>query len=939
MTFLSPIWLFLLIPLAVALVIWRPPTMFLLVIRLMSIVCVVLALAGWAISLPSRAGTVVVIADRSLSMPVEAATAQKTAIDIIYGQMSSSDQLAVVSFGQRAVIEQEPSHKKFEGFQQNPGGNASSLGEALELALSLIPAGAPGRVIVLSDGKWTGRDPVPLASTALTRNVSIDFRSYDRSTTGDLAISRIDAPTVVASGESYIVTAWVWSPTPETVSFDLKRGEQVISSGTRDLISGMNRLTFRDRAGPIGNQGYLLSVHPLDKEGKRKESDPVPENNTAKFLVGINGPRPILHVSEKAGSGFANLLAAGKLNVRSIRPNEARWDLEDLSRYSSVILENVPADKVGHVGMETLANWVKVTGAGLMMTGGQSSYGPGGYHKSPIEDIMPVTMELRQEHRKLSLAIVVALDRSGSMAVPVAGGKVKMDLANMGTAAVLDMLGPQDEFGCLAVDTIPHTISPLDRVTDKDGTRRKILGIQSMGGGIFVYEALAAASNMLMKAKAGTKHIILFSDANDSEEPGKYQELLANCRKAGITVSVIGLGTDKDVDAELLKDVAKRGGGRISFTDKPEELPRLFAQDTFVVARNTFLTDPVKIRHTAQLSTLIDRELPSPGTLALGGYNLCYLREKATMGTVTMDEYKAPVAASWRVGAGRVTAYTGEADGKFAGAMAKYDRVGDYFTSLARWTAGAPNPLRDNMLLTQEVREGMNVITLHLDPERKGESFTGLPEVTTLRSSPGETPAPVKAKMSWTGPDTLSMELPLENNATSLSTIEVPGHDPVALPPVCIPYSPEFKPTQGERGQATLERLAKVTGGQERIEVGSIWNDLPRQVRMIPLAIGLLLGAVVLWLVEVLQRRTGLFSDFFRRTPKRIEEDDATEVAVAGRITGRPATLQNPEKYAETKPEEPEVEEGPQSIPTSVPAEDAGGLVAALRQARKKSGR
>src|SRR6202021_1168307 len=98
--------------------------------------------------------------------------------------------------------------------------------------------------------------------------------------------------------------------------------------------------------------------------------------------------------------------------------------------------------------------------------------------------------------------------------------------------------------------------------------RRKILAVESMGGGIYVYEALAAASQTLLKAKSGTKHIILFSDAADSEMPGNYKALLQQCEKAGITVSVIGLGTERDVDGELLKDIAKRGKGRIFFTDK-----------------------------------------------------------------------------------------------------------------------------------------------------------------------------------------------------------------------------------------------------------------------------------------------------------------------------------------------------------------------------------
>src|SRR5205085_999138 len=154
--------------------------------------------------------------------------------------------------------------------------------------------------------------------------------------------------------------------------------------------------------------------------------------------------------------------------------------------------------------------------------------------------ILPVSMELRQEHRKLALAIVVVLDRSGSMTAPVAGGRQKMDLANLGTAAVLDLLGPSDEFGVIAVDTEPHTIADLAPVTNKERVRADVLSIRSMGGGIYIYVALEAAARMIEKSKSGTRHIILFADATDSELPGRYEPLVQKCRDGGITISVIG---------------------------------------------------------------------------------------------------------------------------------------------------------------------------------------------------------------------------------------------------------------------------------------------------------------------------------------------------------------------------------------------------------------
>ncbi len=931
MTIMQPIWLFLLIPLLLSLWLWRLPTRLLVLLRLGLVLLLILALSGLALRLPSRAGTVVVLADRSLSMPARSEAAQKLAIDLVASKMSADDRLAVVSFGREAKVDQVPQHGAFSGFMTQVGGDASSLTEGLETALSLVPRDGSGRILVLSDGRWTGRDPAAVVPSAAARGVAIDYRAMQRTVAGDLAIARLDAPAVVSPGESFLITVWVSSPVAQDASFELKRGDTRLSAGSKKLVAGLNRLTFRDRASQGGNQAYTFTVTgTLD--------DPVIENNSARLLVGVGGPRPILHVSPSGKSSLASLLRKGGLDLRESGAKPELWTLESLARYSAVVLENVPAEKVGTAGMETLAAWVKETGAGLLMTGGRSSYGPGGYYKSPLEPIMPVSMELRNEHRKLALAIVVVLDRSGSMAIPVSGGKVKMDLANLGTAQVLDLLGPMDEFGCIAVDTIPHTIAPLAQVTDKGPTRDKILKIESMGGGIFIFVALEAAAQMISKAKAGTRHIILFADANDSEEPGRYKELVDRLKGAGISVSVIGLGTDRDHDAELLKDIAKRGNGRIFFTDKPEELPRLFAQDTFVVARNTFLDDPTRIRATLGLASLTDARFEMPAGLSIGGYNLCYLRPGATLATVTEDEYKAPVAASWRAGAGRVICYTGEADGEYAGELVKWQGVGDYFTSLARWVAGPAGPLGEGMLLTQEVKDGVNVVQLHLDPERKGESFTTLPPAVTLRSEQGEAPRSTRANLRWTGADTLAIDVPLAGSETTLTTVEVPGYGPVALPPVCLPYSPEFKPDHNERGLQTLEKLSRATGGKERLEVAGIWQDLPRQPRLMPMQRWLLAAVLVLLLLEVLERRTGLLRlprwlSWGKETAKESGRKEKRATG-GGKPKAQVITVGEPRTSATGEAETPKpAVETPAAAPAATEQTD---VVEAMRKARQR---
>ena len=856
MTLFYPIWLLLAIPIAALLCVWRLPTRLLLTLRVITLVLLLLAMGGLAVKLPSRAGTVVVVADRSLSMPPGSDALLKENIDLVQSPMASGDNLGVVSFGQTAAVERSPQGGKFSGFVSEVGRDGSNLSQAIQTALSLVPPDGPGRILVLSDGRWTGEDPLRAASRAASQGIGVDFRAIQRSSAGDLAISALDAPSEVSPGESFILTAWVRSPIPQEVTYELRRGGRLLSSGAVRLASGASRLAFRDRAIEPGTHQYILRVSGVP-------ADPVLENNEARLLVGVRGPRSMLCLSGRDDSNLARLLESGGLKVATLPPEVSPWSLEELSNYSSVLIENVAAEKIGPGAMENIAAWVTESGSGLMLTGGKSAYAPGGYFRSPLDPILPVSMELRQEHRKLTLAIVVALDRSGSMMAPVGAGKTKMDLANLASAQVLDMLSAMDEFGVVAVDSAAHVITPLAKLTNKPAVRERILRIQSMGGGIFVYTALSTAAKMILPAKAGTRHIILFADAADSEEPGQYRELLEKCREANITVSVIGLGSPYDQDAEFLRDVARRGEGRCFFTDKPEELPRLFAQDTFVVARSTFLDEVTPIRPTAALLTLTGEGLPGQGfadPLPVGGYNLCYLRPKATLGVVTLDEYKAPVVASWHAGLGRVLCYTGEADGEYTGPIAKWDRVGPFFTSLARWVAGEAGELPSNMLLTQEVKEGACVLKLHLDPETDSPPFLEMSKVTVLRGLPGERPTAEKATLQWSAAHTLVAEVPLDGRETALCTVEMPDGSRASLPPVCLPYSPECRTEDAHRGRASLEQLAAATGGIERVNLPGIWNDLPRVSRTAEIAPWLLIAAVVVFLLEVLERRMGILS-------------------------------------------------------------------------------
>src|SRR5262245_13236625 len=180
MTLLYPVWLLLLLPLAALLWTWPPPGRLQTALRASALILVLLALCGLAITLPSQSGTVVVVCDRSASMPDTADRDQSEAINILQSAMGSDDRLAVVAFGNNVVLERPPDVGQFPGFQYEVRNDASNLTEALEMALSVIPSDAPGKVLILSDGRWTGRDPTAAGARAASREVPIDFRLMER---------------------------------------------------------------------------------------------------------------------------------------------------------------------------------------------------------------------------------------------------------------------------------------------------------------------------------------------------------------------------------------------------------------------------------------------------------------------------------------------------------------------------------------------------------------------------------------------------------------------------------------------------------------------------------------------------------------------------------------------------------------------------------------
>jgi hypothetical protein len=435
-----------------------------------------------------------------------------------------------------------------------------------------------------------------------------------------------------------------------------------------------------------------------------------------------------------------------------------------------------------------------------------------------------------------------------------------MDLANLGTCAAIETLGPYDEVGVIAIDSAPHVISPLTTADDVGGICARARTIRSEGGGIFVYTALVSAAKMIQQSDKGTRHIVLFADASDAEEPGDYQRLLSTITPLGITVSVIGMGTETDSDAEFLKDVARRGQGRIYFSANVDDLPRLFAEEAITVARSSFVSEPTPSHTLADMVLLGD--LPSSKFPDVDGYNLSYLKPGATMGVITDDEYHAPLLSFWHQGLGRVAALTLEVDGKYSGRLNAWKDFGGFATGLGRWLLGGEPP--QGIRASMDREGGQGIVRLELDPDRKRGGADDIRTAAAAIAMPADSAVgpSQKLNLSWTGENTMEARFPIQKAGIYLGAVDLGQGRFLPLSPLTLPYSPEFEPRQDpEEGPKTLLEMARVSGGVERTAWDGVFNaSLLRQREVRDLVIPLALMLLLLHLMEIAGRRLYLFA-------------------------------------------------------------------------------
>jgi uncharacterized membrane protein len=924
-----------LLPLFALLTLRRLPTRILNALRVLLYLMLAAAMAGISVRLPERAGTLVVLADRSRSMPDGSRQEMDALIRRLERSASSNSKMSVISFAGSSFIEKLPDSPAFNGLNTVPSDpHSTDIAGAIDAALGLIPSDASGRILLLSDGLHTaGNSLSASAASAAARGVAVDFRLLSRSTADDAAILSVDAPLRAAPGVIYTVSARLYAQSPGPAVCRIRKNGGTWLTREVRLRRGITTVTWRDKTDSPGTANYEVEL--VLPPGA--PADPVPENNHVRRIVSIEGRKPVLLVTASPTKNLARILSEAGLDVLVKEPTSAALAPEVLGGVSGVIFENVKASSFNMESLARLRGLVSAGSIGFMMTGGKSSFALGGYYRSEIEDVLPVTLEQRNEVRKGTNAVVVVLDRSGSMRMTNSRGITKMSLANAATVEVLELLSDFDQIGVIAVDSSPHTVIGLAPVSQVRNRASKIRAIESDGGGIFTYTGLRAAFDMLLKSEIPSRHIILFADASDAEEPGSYVALLNTAESNGITVSVVGLGTKSDSDAAFLMDVAKRGGGLAYFTDKAEELPRIFAEDTFVMVRSTFLTDPVRALLQPAASVLPGANKFSR-SFDFNGYNICYLRPGCDAVLVGDDEDHAPFAATGLYGLGRTVAFCAEADGRYTGPFAQDPGAAPFLTSLVTWMTASDDEGADYMI-TQEIRNGSHYAALELDPARTSDPFRNTPVLTAVLCDDSGRTETRKYPLTWDGPDRLVTEVPLPGGTVVLGSIQWDNARPHALVPVELPYSPEFNPNQTSGRELT--ELLRASGGRERIAVEEIWDDIPKRLRAFPLTPLFCLAAILLFLFEIAERRFLLLGRFFlaKQKEKDVAEGSASSSGPAVksgiRFPRKRRKAPRPVANAGTAAAE-SAQNPPQPEPASDEPAPADSISAALKKAKHR---
>ena len=770
----------------------------------------IFALAGMQAVQPTNRLAVVFLIDASDSVGPngveQAAQFVREALGAMRGD--GQDQAAVVVFGADAQLERAMSAARdLPPIGAQVRSAATNIEGAIRLGLSLFPSDAAKRLVLLSDGMQTAGDAARAARLAAASNTRLDVVPLPSAQGPDAAVERLDAPPRAAAGQIVPLNIAVRSNRAMRAQLTVFSGSALIAQELVNLTDGISEFVFRASAPQAGFGTFRVQVAP--------EVDVRPQNNALSAAVIVDGPSRILLVSLPPDSSSGNVDETGALRraldaigiaYDEVSPRAMPSEIQSLAGYQAVVMANVPARELSPRAMQSLQSYVRDVGGGLVVIGGPRSYGVGGYYQTPLEETLPVEMQVKDPKRFPSISIVVVMDKSGSMSM-MENGVMKMRLAAEAAARVAEMMNDDDELTVIGFDTEPVDIIGPFAGRDKKRYINRILSIAPGGGGIYVYESLKEAEKIIARSSKLTKFIILLADGNDAERQEGVRELVRRMRaEHDLTLSVVAFGDGSDIP--FLKSIAEIGGGRYHFTDRAVNLPTIFTEEA-ALAQRSYIVEQSIFPRLGTNSPIMSGISAMP---SLRGYIASTPKPAAQV--VLWAGESDPLLAAWQYGLGRAIAFTSDATGRWARAWVSWDDFPRFWAQTIRWTILERPQSPIQVAVTS--RDERTVVVAEL-PESYIDERLELS--ATLVDADGRTRA---LRMSQVSPGRYEAEADLEQGRAyfvRVAPAQAGGEANSSAAGVSEaivshvqPYSPEYMPREG--GEADLRAWAALSNGE-----------------------------------------------------------------------------------------------------------------------------
>ncbi len=639
-------------------------------LRAAGIVCLILALCRpyWLSS--SDDLHVIYLVDVSESIDPEAIKSSVEKIEESKNSLRASDRSTVLTFSNKLKVSELTSLREiadaaFGGTADSSVRDATRLTEALLSSRLLFDSEMARRLIIFSDGSPTSSGVKEALDILVKEGVEIYFERIDGLSKPEAALVSLQPTTTVAyQGEIVRMALKI------RANEDMRATARVLHRGVAVASTPVSLIASEDTE-------VLVDV-PMTSSGETRweaeilpERDWFPINNQVSTTITVKGePRIlVLHTDEKKMRPLARLMRKQGLNLELRGARGLPDSIADMLAFDAIVLADVPATSIEATQMELLKRYVSDFGGGLAMLGSENSFGLGGYFRTPIEEALPLTSRYEKEKQKPSLAMVLVIDKSGSMS----GAPIQ--LARASAKAAAELLGAQDQIAVVGFDSSPRTILPMTGASDRGTVLGAIDSLQA-DGGTDAFPGMVEGKALLQNASAKVKHMIVLSDGQTPQND--FSGLVRDMRSQGMTVSSVALGNG--AAKEIMQLIADEGGGRYYETDDPANMPQIFTKETMQASRSAIKEDLFGAHVTAEhpiLAGYEDSDLPF-----VLGYVMTQPKPTATL--LLAAETGDPLLAVCRYGLGNGLSWTSDLTDKWGSEWLDWGNAGSFWAQIFR---------------------------------------------------------------------------------------------------------------------------------------------------------------------------------------------------------------------------------------------------------------